>query len=115
MTVFWQANLYDPVYNSPIGVSASIASSGGQSGSIRAIDKTTGISIPDARTQIDTVRPVALVRARELEALGIAVADLPEGTLTINGQTWRIKSYRPASSPEGEADGEIMLILLFEV
>ncbi len=114
MTDFWQANLYDKVYNSPIGVSATIASSGGQSGSIRAVDKTTGISIPDARTQIDTVRPVALVRARELETLGILVSDLPEGTLTINGATWRIKSYRPASSPEGEADGEIMLILLFE-
>ncbi len=114
MTAFWQANLYDPVYNSPIGVPASIASSGGQSGSIRAIDETAGILLPDARTQIDTIRPVAKVRARELEALGITVADLPEGTLTLNGQTWRIKSYQPRPSPEGEGDGEIMLILLFE-
>ncbi len=114
MTAFWQANLYDPVYNSPIGVSASIASSGGQSGSIRAIDKTDGIPITDARTQIDTIRPVALVRARELEALGIAVSDLPEGTLAVNGATWIIKSYRQRTSPEGEADGEVMLILTAE-
>ncbi len=114
MTDFWQANLYDKVYNSPIGVSATVASSGGQSGSVRAIDKTAGISLPDARTQIDTVRPVALVRARELETLGITVSDLPEGSLVINGATWRIKSYQPRTSPEGEADGEIMLILLSE-
>ncbi len=114
MTDFWQANLYDKVFNSPIGVAATIASSGGQSGAILALDKTAGISIPDARTQIDTVRPVALVRARELEALGITVSDLPEGTLAINGATWRIKDYRPEPSPYGEADGLIMLILLFE-
>jgi hypothetical protein len=111
---YWNANLYDPIYASAIGVSATIASSGGQSGTIRAVDKTTGISIPDARTQIDTVRPVAKVRARELAALGIAVADLPDGTITLNGATWRIKSYQPDPSPEGEADGQIMLILLFE-
>ncbi len=114
MTDFWQANLYDKVYNSPIGVSATIASSGGQSGSIRAVDKTTGISIPDARTQIDTVRPVALVRARELETLGITVSDLPEGSLVVNGTTWIIKSYRVRTSPYGEADGEVMLILTAE-
>ncbi len=114
MTDFWQANLYDKVYNSPIGVSATIASSGGQSGSVRAIDQTDGIPITDARTQIDTVRPVALVRARELEALGITVSDLPEGSLVINGATWVIKSYRQRTSPYGEADGQVMLILTAE-
>ena len=114
MTDFWQANLYDKVYNSPIGVSATIASSGGQSGSVRAIDKTEGIAITDARTQIDTVFSVALVRARELETLGILVSDLPEGSLVINGTTWTIKSYRPRTSPEGEVDGEIMLMLTGE-
>ena len=82
--------------------------------SVRAIDKTEGIPITDARTQIDTVRPVALVRARELEALGILVSDLPEGSLILNGATWIIKSYRQRTSPYGEADGEVMLILTAE-
>jgi hypothetical protein len=49
-----------------------------------------------------------------LEQIGIPVADLPEGQITLNGQTWRIKTYQPMPSPGGEADGEIMLILLFE-
>lgn len=109
----WQASMYDPVYNA-LGVSATLASAGGQSGTLTAVDKTAGILIPDARTQIDTIRPVALVRARELEAAGILVSDLPEGTITLNGATWRIKSYQPRPSPQGEVDGEIMLILLFE-
>ena len=92
----WQGNMYDPIY-STLGVSATIASSGGQSATVTAVDKTAGISIPDARTQIETVRPVALVRARELEQAGILVSDLPEGTITFNGATWRIKSYTPGA------------------
>ncbi len=115
MTNFWQVNLLDKIYNSPIGVSATLASAGGQSATVTVVDKTLGVSIPDARTQIETIRPTTKVRARELETAGIAVSDLPEGSITFNGAIWRIKSYRPIPSPEGEADGEIELILLFEV
>lgn len=115
MTDYWQVNLYDKVYDSPIGCAATIASAGGQSGSCRAIDKTNGIAITDTRTQIDTIRPVALVRARELEALGITMQDLPEGAITLNGATWTIKSYQRVPSPFGEDDGEIRLILTGEV
>jgi hypothetical protein len=110
----WQSNHYDPIYNT-LGVSATIASAGGQSATVTAMDKTSGVSIPDPRTQIETVRPVARVRARELEQAGVLVSDLPEGSILINGQTWRIKTYQPLPSPGGEADGEIMLILLFEI
>lgn len=113
MTVDWQADHYDPIYNT-LGVPATLASAGGQSASVTAIDKTSGVSIPDSRTQIETVRPVARVRARELQSVGIIVSDLPEGQITLNGQTWRIKSYRPRPSPGGENDGEVDLILLVE-
>ncbi len=109
----WQASMYDPIY-SVLGVSATVASAGGQSATVTAVDKTAGILIPDARTQIDTIRPVALVRTRELQTASILVSDLPEGTITLNGATWRIKSYQPRPSPLGELDGEIMLILLYE-
>jgi hypothetical protein len=109
----WQTH-YDPIYNT-LGVPATIASAGGQSATLTAIDKTSGVSIPDPRTQIETVRPVARVRARELGQVGILVSDLTEGQITFNGQTWRIKTYQPMPSPGGEADGEIMLILLFEI
>jgi hypothetical protein len=108
----WQTH-YDPIYNT-LGVPATLASAGGQSATVTAVDRTSGVSIPDPRTQIETVRPVARVRARELEQAGILVSDLPEGNITFNGQAWRIKTYQPMPSPAGEADGEIMLILLFE-
>jgi hypothetical protein len=108
----WQAH-YDPIYNT-LGVTATIASSGGQSAAVTVIDKTAGFLITDPRTQIDTIRPVADVRARELQQVGIEVSDLPEGTILVNEQTWRIKSYLPKPSPGGELDGEIRLILLFE-
>ena len=113
MTVDWQGDHYDPIY-SVLGVEATLTSAGGASGTVTAIDKTVGVAIPDARTQIDTIRPVARVRARELEAGGVAVSDLPEGSITLNGQTWRIKSYRMRPAPTGESDGEVDLILLNE-
>ncbi len=106
----WQASMYDPIYNT-LGVQATLASSGGQSATVTVIDKTSGIVIADARTQIDTILPVALVRARELENNAIAVSDLSEGEITFNGATWRIKSYRLTPSPLGEMDGEVRLIL----
>lgn len=108
----WQAH-YDPIYNT-LGVPATVASSGGQSAAVIVIDKTAGLPITDPRTQIDTIRPVVDVRARELQSTGIIVSDLPEGTIMVNGQIWRIKSYLPKPSPGGEFDGEIRLILLFE-
>jgi hypothetical protein len=44
----------------------------------------------------------------------LAVADLLEGELIVNGETWRIKSTRLRPSPTGEYLGEVMLILLME-
>ena len=109
----WQVSHYDPIYEVH-GVPATITSANGDSADLTAVDKTAGIVIPDARTLLETIRPVARIRARELEATGIAVADLTEGQITLNGATWRIKSYRPRPSPLGEMDGEIDLILLQE-
>ena len=109
----WQAAHFDPIY-ADHGVPATLESAAGDSASIVAVDKTAGLPITDARTMVDTIRPVARIRARELEATGIAVTDLTEGHLTLNDQTWRILSYRPRPSPLGEADGEIDLILLNE-
>lgn len=103
-----QGLLYTPVYDT-WGVPAT-----GLGSTVTVLDRTAGISIPDSRTQIETVRPVALVRAAELAAAGISVDDLVDNQITFNGQTWRIKAYRPVPSPEGETAGEVMLMLLSE-
>ena len=104
---------YNAIYSS-LGVPATLASAGGSSGSITAIDKTAGYNSADFRTLVDTVRPLACVRAYELAAAGVALQDLPEGSITLNGKTWRIKSFRYRPSPAGEADGEVELVLLSE-
>lgn len=111
----FQDLLYNPIYNSFLCSDASFrASTGGAAKSLRIFDGTTGVSVADARTQIETVRPVCFVRAVELAQKNIVVDDLPESLITFNGNTWRIKANRVVASPAGEADGEIMLILLSE-
>lgn len=114
MTNGFQGLLYNPIYNSFLCSDATLFSDAGTTASVRVFDATTGIPIPDARTQIETVRPVCFVRAAELASKNIELADLPESLITFNGNTWRIKANRAIPSPSGEADGEIMLILLSE-
>lgn len=112
MAIAYQAQLYDPIYDA-IGVSAELTSSAGATATVTVIDKTTGIAVAD-KAMIETVLPVAVVRAVELASAGITREDLKDGTVTFNGASWRVKSTRPKPSPKGEADGEIMLILLSE-
>lgn len=109
-TDFYQLLLYDPLYNSALGSEAILNGST----TLTVVDRTEGVGITDARTQIETVRPVCFVRARELATRGIAVADLPEALISFNGNIWRVKAYRVIPSPYGESDGQVMLILLSE-
>ena len=103
---------YDPIYE-VIGVPANVASSGGQSAAVTVIDRTQEYN-SIGTTLIDTVAPMACIRAYELAAAGVALSDLPEGTIDFNGKTWRIKSFRYRNSPAGETDGEVELRLLSE-
>lgn len=110
----FQNLLYNPLYESMICSDATLFSAAGLNVSLRVFDATTGLPIPDARTQVETVRPVCFVRTAELTQKNVAIADLPESLITFNGNTWRIKANRAVPSPAGEADGEVMLILLSE-
>ena len=102
-----QALLFNPAY-SALGVPANI-----NGVDVTVIDHTTGIAVAD-RMNVETIRPVCYVRTSELSANSLAVADLLEGELIVNGETWRIKSTRLRPSPTGEYLGEVMLILLME-
>lgn len=108
----YQAVLYDPIYNS-LGVLATLTSSGGVTATVRVLDKTAGVAIDDP-VKIETIVPAAKVRVVELTENDIALTDLPQGQITFNGSTWRIKSYKPMPSPNGESDGQALLILLDE-
>jgi hypothetical protein len=101
------ALMYDPIY-SAWGVTASLDL--GTPVSVTVIDKTT-----DAKTgqwlEMQTVRPVAAVRAAELLAAGVTFDNLDGGAIAFNAKTYRIESHRPRPSPAGEAFGEVYLIL----
>lgn len=100
--------LYDPHY-SVIGVDATIATAGGGSAAVTAIDHTAGIEASVGG--VETVRPAARVRVAELDDAGLARADLEGGaTIALNGSTWTIVATQPRPTP-GEAPGELLLIL----
>jgi hypothetical protein len=109
----WQA-MYDNIYDSFIATDASLSSSSGKTVNVRVTDETKGTVIPGGPGQVETIRPTCRVRALDLVSASIDVADLPDGGITLNGQSWIIKATQMRPSPEGELAGEVMLILMSE-
>ena len=109
----WQA-MYDNIYSSFISSDASLSSSSGKTINVRVTDETKGTVIPGGPGQVETIRPTCRVRAADLVAAAIDVADLPDSNITFNGQTWTVKATQMRPSPEGELAGEVMLILMSE-
>ena len=107
----WQT-MYDNIYDSFIATDAVLASSSGKTINVRITDETKGMVIPGGPGQVETIRPTCRVRASEIA--GIDVGDLPDGTVSFNGQTWIIKATQMRPSPEGELAGEVMMILMAE-
>jgi hypothetical protein len=101
--------MYDPIY-STFGVAAELDVGTPAAAAVTVIDKTV-----DAKTgqwlELQTVRPVAAVRATELLAAGATFDELDGGQIAFNSKTYRIESHRLKPSPYGEAMGEVYLIL----
>ena len=106
------ALLYSPVY-ATLGVPAQLTLAEGEPGIlVTAIDKTSGIEVAGGGAfDVLTIKPAAAIRVHELATLGVALADLDESTLSLNGQLWRVRSHMLKPSPRGEAEGEVFLIL----
>jgi hypothetical protein len=104
---------FDSLVNMPIfdvfGVPARISYGEDAFLDLVAIDRTRGVEVEDLNVGIISVRPVAAVRAAAL--VGIDLADIEEGTITLNGVPWRIKSAMERQTPFGAADGQVWLIL----
>jgi hypothetical protein len=107
----WQS-MYNSIYDSFIATDANLTSSSGKSINVRVTDETKGTVIPGGPGHVETISPTCRVRGSEI--VGINVADLPDGTVTLNGQTWVIKATQMRPSPEGELAGEVMMILMAE-
>ena len=106
------ADHYSAIYDE-IGVAAEIFPAGGGGAvPVTALDKTAGVVVDDGGNDYQDIRPGAIVRMSELTAASLVRSDLHGGEITINGTTWHIESSRPRPAPTGEANGELLLILM---
>lgn len=112
----WQSLLYGPVYTI-LGETAvlTVDALSDPVSLTYAVDKTAGIEISAnndrAELSIQTLTPAVAVRMADITDAGLTRANLEGGTIAINGATWRIESSRPRPSPQGEAEGELLLLL----
>jgi hypothetical protein len=106
--VDYQALLYGPTH-SLLGVPASVRL-GNTDYSLTALDKTAGMVVGSG-LEIQSVLPAAVVLVSELASQGLTPEQLDGQQLTMNGKVWVISSTRARPSPNGEADGELLLIL----
>ena len=100
----------DAIY-SVLATDAVVTPNVGGPQSLRAIDKTAGVQIDDSSVSVYSVVPGCFLRSIELAALGIGREDLDGGTVELNGATWDIISTAPRPGMNGEASGEVRLIL----
>jgi hypothetical protein len=107
--VDYSALLFDPVY-AEIGVPAVIGTS-----EITVIDDTrrkvlpivTGAGVAEVRS----VGPGAFARVYELIGKGITREVWVGATIAFNDRTWTVRSYELRGSPNGEDNGEVLLLL----
>jgi len=72
--------------------------------------------MPRAEAEVDvlslgTIKPRAMCRRIDLDALGITLDQLKDSNLTVNGLTWLITSARQDPGPAGKGTGEIIMNL----
>ncbi len=104
--------LLTPIYSTlATDAVVTLPGSDGEEISLRAIEKTAGDAAALGGYSLQTVRPMAVVRATELSVAGVDPADLDGGEIEINGATWRIKSHRMKPGIAGETAGEVELLL----
>lgn len=115
VTIDWQTNLYDPIYDT-LGADAALTpGTGGSAVTVRTIDKTAGLEVADARSPgLLTIKPAAIIRISDLNDNGLTREDLNDGTIVLDGKTWRIQAHLLKPGPEGELRGEAVLLLIDE-
>jgi len=105
----YQALLYNPIYAIQ-GVPAVLTLADSEYEDLTILDKTAGVDIGED-VNIQTIRPVGVLRVAELTARGVSVDSLEGARIAFNGLSWEVTSYRVKPSPKGERDGEVYLIL----
>ncbi|QDW39010.1 hypothetical protein FFI89_018775 [Bradyrhizobium sp. KBS0727] len=104
----YDADLIDPHYEID-GLPAQFLSREGVRADLTVLDKTAGVEIPQGPVMLQTSRPAACVRVRELIENSLDRGKMKDGRLTFNGASWNVESTLPKPVPGGQ--GELYLIL----
>lgn len=92
MTIWDAAN--DAIYASDLAVDAVLTVSCGEMPyTIRVKDWTDGVQVGFQGVDFASLQPAIDVRVSELATNGIALADLRDASLTVNGRDWRVMSH----------------------
>ena len=104
-------SLFAPVYAALGNVAVFTLADGVTTFTLRALDKSAGIEVAEGASQLATIRPAAIIIMRDLLALNYVPSDLQSSTMVLNGTVWKVRTYYPKPTLNGEADGELYLIL----
>jgi hypothetical protein len=112
MAVTIWTDMLDGIYGSAIAVSATLVpASGGDGVTVKVVDKTDGLVI-GGEGDVQSIVPAVAVRMSELTSNSLTREDLDNGTLTLpSGKTWAIKAHALKPTPDGELQGEAILLL----
>lgn len=111
MSIFSDA--LDIIHSSDIGSDAVFNVLGTTEGTLRVIDKTSGVDLQlIGQATVPTIVPAAVVRRSVLTGAGVTnLATLLNTTIALNGATWKIVNHAYRPQPGGEMEGEVYLIL----
>lgn len=108
--------VFSDLVQSPIfdilGCDAVLSDGNGFEVSIRAVDRTRGVPVTQNGVETGTLAPAAVVKAADLAAEELVLADLTGLILTLNGKSWEVTAAAPRPGPEGESTGQIFMFLI---
>lgn len=109
MAIDYQSLLYDPIYQT-LGIEVTLTTVDDQDVSLTALNLTKPNAFNGFGVDFQTFQPAVKIRMSELSGLSLQ-DDVLGGELAMDGDTWTIKSYEYNASPNGNADGEMRLLL----
>jgi len=81
-------------------------------GELRVIDMTAGAETsPGGQFNLPTIEPACRVRRAELDEKGLTLDDMIGSGIVVNGVDWVVSNVQLVPNPEGEAAGEVLLVL----
>jgi hypothetical protein len=109
MAIDWDADHLAPIY-SALGVEAVFSLA--PSATLTVIDKTAFANLFAEKRGLKSIKHLYAARVTELDDNGIVRGDLDGETVTINDVTFVIRSTYAETTPSGESQSELYMVLI---